>query len=98
MTIPPWLSSRELVILSHLALPLTLEQIGASLFVSRNTVKTQVRSIYAKLGVSDRASAVRRAHDLGLLPVSELPARDAPEVPLPHAPWTGARRPPRYLS
>ena len=37
------------------------------LFVSRNTVKSQVLSIYRKLGVSSRSMAVDRARDLGLL-------------------------------
>jgi LuxR family maltose regulon positive regulatory protein len=35
--------------------------------VSVNTVSTHIRSIYAKLQVSDRSSAVRRARDLRLL-------------------------------
>jgi LuxR family maltose regulon positive regulatory protein len=33
-----------------------------------NTVKSHIRSIYAKLEVSSRREAVRRAHDSGLLP------------------------------
>jgi LuxR family maltose regulon positive regulatory protein len=37
------------------------------LIVSVNTVKTQIRSIYAKLGVSTRREAVARAHERGLL-------------------------------
>ena len=44
------LTRRERVILAHLALPLTLSEIAASLYVTRNTVKSQVRSIYMKLG------------------------------------------------
>jgi DNA-binding NarL/FixJ family response regulator len=36
------------------------------LFVSRHTVKTQVASVYRKLGVSSRAEAVDRIEDLGL--------------------------------
>ena len=35
--------------------------------VSPNTVSAHIRSIYAKLGVGDRSSAVRRARELRLL-------------------------------
>jgi LuxR family transcriptional regulator, maltose regulon positive regulatory protein len=42
-------------------------QIAATLYVSRNTVKTHLRSIYQKLGVSSRAEAIERAVDLRLL-------------------------------
>ncbi|MBD8058503.1 response regulator transcription factor [Cellulomonas sp. JH27-2] len=67
MTSSIYLSRRERVILAHLALPITLSQIGASLYVSRNTVKTQVQSIYRKLGVTDRESAVAVARERGYL-------------------------------
>ena len=40
------------------------------LSVSLNTVSTHIRSIYAKLGVGDRSSAVRRARELRLLAAS----------------------------
>lgn len=42
-------------------------EIARDLSVSPNTVSTQIRSIYAKLGVSDRTAAVRRARELRLL-------------------------------
>src|SRR4051795_1923287 len=61
------LTRRERVILAHLALPLTLGEIADSLFVTRNTVKSQVRSIYLKLGVADREAALRAGRRLGLL-------------------------------
>jgi LuxR family maltose regulon positive regulatory protein len=41
--------------------------IAEALFVSQNTVKTQLRSIYRKLGVSSRDEAVREARRQGLL-------------------------------
>ena len=44
----------------------TLEQIATLLFVTRNTVKSQVRSLYRKLGVSSRADAVAVARAVGL--------------------------------
>jgi LuxR family transcriptional regulator, maltose regulon positive regulatory protein len=45
----------------------TYLQIAAILYISRNTVKTQLRSIYQKLGVTSRAEAIERAVDLRLL-------------------------------
>ncbi len=45
----------------------SLEYIARSLVVSINTVKTQTRSIYRKLGANSRDEAVRIAYDLGLL-------------------------------
>jgi LuxR family maltose regulon positive regulatory protein len=45
----------------------TYLQIANTLFVSRNTVKTHLRSIYQKLGVASRSEAVGRAVDLRLL-------------------------------
>ena len=66
-TTPP-LTQRERVILAHLALPLTLGEIASSLYVTRNTVKSQVRSIYMKLGVADRQSALASGRAWGLVP------------------------------
>lgn len=62
----PPLSPRERLILRSLDENLTLAQIAAELYVSRNTVKTQVQSVYRKLGVSRRADAVALARDLQL--------------------------------
>jgi LuxR family transcriptional regulator, maltose regulon positive regulatory protein len=45
----------------------TYLQIAATLFISRNTVKTQLRSIYQKLGVNSRAQAIERAVELHLI-------------------------------
>jgi LuxR family transcriptional regulator, maltose regulon positive regulatory protein len=45
----------------------TYLQIADTLYISRNTVKTHVRSIYQKLGVASRSQAVERAVDLSLL-------------------------------
>lgn len=60
------LSERELVIVRHLATGATLSQIGAELFISVNTVKSHVRSIYRKLGATNRREAIARADQLGL--------------------------------
>lgn len=60
------LTKRERVVLAHLTEETTLDDIARRLFVTRNTVKSQVRSAYRKLGVSTRAEAVDRARELGL--------------------------------
>ncbi|MFE6968182.1 LuxR C-terminal-related transcriptional regulator [Isoptericola sp. NPDC057653] len=60
------LTRRERVVLSNLSEDVTLEQIATKLFVTRNTVKSQVRSVYRKIGVSSRAEAVAWARQAGL--------------------------------
>ncbi|MER8219446.1 LuxR C-terminal-related transcriptional regulator [Streptomyces sp. NPDC094143] len=61
------LSARERDVLHRLAEMLSTEEIAADLNVSANTVKTHLKSIYRKLGVSRRAEAVRRAREVRLL-------------------------------
>ena len=61
------LSPGELRVLRYLPTNLTRREIASGLSVSPNTVSTQIRSIYAKLGVADRSAAVRRARELRLL-------------------------------
>lgn len=61
------LTPAELRLLPYLQTHLTMPEIGARLFISRNTVNTQVGSIYRKLGVSSRHGAVDRAMAIGLL-------------------------------
>lgn len=60
------LTKRERVVLSNLSEDVTLEEIASKLFVTRNTVKSQVRSVYRKLGVSNRADAVAWARAVGI--------------------------------
>jgi LuxR family transcriptional regulator, transcriptional regulator of spore coat protein len=60
------LTRREQVVLSNLTEDITLEQIATKLFVTRNTVKSQVRSVYRKIGVSTRADAVAWARQAGI--------------------------------
>lgn len=60
------LTHRERVVLANLSEENTLEDIARRLFVTRNTVKSQVRSVYRKLGVSTRAEAVSLARSAGI--------------------------------
>ena len=52
---------------------LSRTEIARELSVSLNTVSTHLRSIYAKLQVSDRSSAVQRARELRLLAAQRTP-------------------------
>ena len=61
------LSPGELRVLRYLPTNLSRPEIAGELSVSPNTVNAHVRSIYAKLQVRDRSSAVRRARELRLL-------------------------------
>jgi LuxR family maltose regulon positive regulatory protein len=61
------LSVREQMILRYLPTPLSNREIASELFVTTNTVKTHLRSIYRKLGVAGRREAVERARALRLV-------------------------------
>lgn len=61
------LSSRELQVLRSLAESPSLASVARSLFLSSNTVKTHLRSIYQKLGTHSSVETVEKARDLGLL-------------------------------
>jgi LuxR family transcriptional regulator, maltose regulon positive regulatory protein len=61
------LSVRETIVLRYLPTLLSNQEIAGELFVSVNTVKTHLKSIYRKLGVSDRREAVRLAQELRLV-------------------------------
>ena len=61
------LTGAELRLLPYLQTHLTIAEIGERLFVSRNTVSSEVASIYRKLGVSSRNDAVQQATRIGLL-------------------------------
>jgi LuxR family maltose regulon positive regulatory protein len=45
------------------------KEIAADLHVSTETIKRHEANIYTKLGVGDRRQAVRRAAELGLVPL-----------------------------
>jgi LuxR family maltose regulon positive regulatory protein len=62
------LSERELDVLRLLGTDLDGPAIARELMVSLNTVRTHTKNIYAKLAVTNRRAAVRRAAELNLLP------------------------------
>src|SRR5829696_3695502 len=61
------LSERELAVLRMLETDMSLRDAAAALYISRNTIKTHVRSIYRKLGVQEREEAVAAARARGML-------------------------------
>ena len=54
-------------VLELLPTHLNATQLAARLFVTRNTVKSHMRRLYAKLGVTTRMAAVEKAIELGLM-------------------------------
>lgn len=60
------LTRRERIVLAALSQNATLREIAQQEFISPNTVKTHVRNIYRKLGVSDREGVTAAAHALGI--------------------------------
>jgi DNA-binding NarL/FixJ family response regulator len=61
------LSKREREVLDCLAKGMTSAQVASQLFISENTVKTHVRHILEKLEASNRAEAVSKAIQIGLI-------------------------------
>lgn len=61
------LSEREVEVLECMVEGQTTQQIASRLFISENTVKTHVRHIFEKLEVSNRAEAVGKAMQMGLI-------------------------------
>jgi LuxR family maltose regulon positive regulatory protein len=61
------LSDRELSVLRYLPSRMSNREIAGELYVSLNTVKSHLKTIYRKLGVERRDDAVRRARQLGLI-------------------------------
>jgi LuxR family maltose regulon positive regulatory protein len=62
------LTTAELRLLPLLPTHLSFPEIAERLFISRHTVKSQVKSIYRKLGVSSRREAVEKMSHLGVRP------------------------------
>ena len=61
------LTAAELRLLPLLSTHLSAPEIAEELFLSLHTIKSQMRSIYRKLGVSSRNQAITGARELGLL-------------------------------
>jgi DNA-binding NarL/FixJ family response regulator len=61
------LTGSELAVLRFLPSHMTNQEIAEALFLSINTVKTHLRSVYRKLGVRTRRQAISTADRLGLL-------------------------------
>ena len=100
------LTGAELRLLPYLQTHLTIGEIGERLFVSRNTVSSEVASIYRKLGVSSRNDAVRTGdqdrparrltaitHQAGSRRRRRRRARAPAPASGPPQPRTAARRP-----
>lgn len=61
------LTERETEVLRCVTEALSTQDIATTLYLSINTVKTHLKSIYRKLGTSGRSATARRAHELNLL-------------------------------
>ncbi len=61
------LSNREREVLAHVSAMESTAEIATEMYISVNTVKTHLKSIYRKLAVGHRGEAVRRAKQLGML-------------------------------
>jgi LuxR family maltose regulon positive regulatory protein len=83
------LSPGELRVLRYLPTNLPRPEIAGELSVSPNTVDTHLRSIYAKLQVRNRTSAVRRARELRLLAPPAREHRRSPDPGDPLSPGSG---------
>jgi LuxR family transcriptional regulator, maltose regulon positive regulatory protein len=68
------LSRRERLVLAEAERGATVAAIATAMFISPNTVKTHLRRVYRKLGVTTREEAIRRARTLGLHEIT----RDSP--------------------
>ena len=60
------LSDREREIVHALLRGHTVSEMADELFISVNTVKSHLKSVYRKLGVGSRQAAIQRARELGL--------------------------------
>jgi LuxR family transcriptional regulator, maltose regulon positive regulatory protein len=61
------LTERELDVLRLFDSELSTQQIAHRLYIAPSTVRTYIKSIHRKLGVSSRKEAVKQAHSRGLL-------------------------------
>jgi ATP/maltotriose-dependent transcriptional regulator MalT len=57
------LTEREIEVLKYLVSENSIAEIGKSLHISKNTMKTHLRNIYRKLGVDGRGAAAKKAKE-----------------------------------
>lgn len=77
------LTDRELSVLQGMSAGHSNGQIGRTLYLSEDTIKTHARRLFRKLGARDRAHAVHLGHLAGILtgaPVPRVPAAAAEDV------------------
>lgn len=67
----PALTSREISVLQLVARGMSNKEIGATLFLTEDTIKTHLRHAFAKLGVSDRTEAALLAVQRGIIRLSD---------------------------
>lgn len=60
------LTPRQLEVLVRAAAGMTNAQIGRALYISEDTVKKQLKRVFERLQVPDRASAVAQAYERGV--------------------------------
>jgi DNA-binding NarL/FixJ family response regulator len=73
------LTGRESELLALLPTGMTNRELGAQLYISENTIKTQLRSLFSKLDIHNRAQAVALA-GTGILGKHHLAYSTAPRV------------------
>jgi LuxR family maltose regulon positive regulatory protein len=61
------LSQREREVIRYMSEMMSTAEIAAEMYISVNTVKTHLKSIYRKLAAAHRREAVRRARQLHLV-------------------------------
>jgi LuxR family maltose regulon positive regulatory protein len=61
------LTEREQEVLRHVAHMLSTAEVAGAMYISTNTVKTHLKSIFRKLATGHRGEAVRRARELELI-------------------------------
>jgi LuxR family maltose regulon positive regulatory protein len=61
------LTEREQEVLRHLSQLLSTAEVASEMYISTNTVKSHLKSVFRKLGAAHRGEAVRRARQLELI-------------------------------